>query len=60
MTLIAYILPKLQTGKDVVRQMSKKSGFTRPYDKQHIKRSLTLINLDNSTFMIMIDQFEGN
>ena len=59
MTLIAYILPKLQTGKDVVRQMSKKSRFIRPYDKQHVKRSQTLINLDNSTF-IMIDQFEGN
>ena len=41
MTLIAYILPKLQTGKDVVRQMSKKSHFIRPYDKQHVKRSQT-------------------
>ena len=60
MTLIAHILPKFQTGKDVVRQMSKKSRFTRPYDKQHVKRSQTLINLDNSTFMIMIDQFESN
>ena len=33
MTLIAYIFRKLQTGKDVVRQMFKKLRFRRPYSK---------------------------
>ena len=30
MTLIAYVFRKLQTAKDVVRQMSKSNRFTRP------------------------------
>ena len=60
MTLIAYIFPKLQTGKEVVRQMYKKCRFRRPYDKQHDERSQTLKNLKRSTFIIMIDQCEGN
>ena len=42
-TLIAYVFPELQTAKDVVRQMSKKSCFRRPFDKQHGKRSKTLL-----------------
>ena len=43
MTLIAYLLTKLRTLKDVDRQISKKSCFRRPYDKQHGKRSRTLL-----------------
>ena len=30
MTLIAYVFLKLETAKDVVRQMSKKYRFRRP------------------------------
>ena len=37
-TLLAYVFPKLQTGKDVVRQMSKKSHFRRTFEKQYGKR----------------------
>ena len=34
MTLIAYIFRKLQTSKDVIRSVSKKSPFRRPLDRQ--------------------------
>ena len=43
MTHIAYVFPKLKTAKGVVRQISKKFPFIRPYDKQHGKRSKTLL-----------------
>ena len=43
MTLIAYVFPKLQTAKDVVREVSKKSCFRRPFHKLHGKRSQTLL-----------------
>ena len=42
MILIAYVLTTLRTPKDVVRQMSKKSLFRRPYDMQDGKRTKTL------------------
>ena len=43
MTLIAYAFPKLETGKDVVRQMSKKLRFRTLFNRQHCKRSQTLV-----------------
>ena len=43
MTLRAYVFPKLQTEKDVVREMSKKTRFRRPFNKLHGKRSQTLL-----------------
>ena len=42
MTLIADVFPKLLTPKNVVRQLSKISGFRGPFNKQHGKRALTL------------------
>ena len=39
MTIIAYVFPKLQTAKDAVREVSKKSRFRRNFDKLHGKRS---------------------
>ena len=38
-TIIGYIIPKVQTAKDVVRLVSQKARFRRPFDKQHIKLS---------------------
>ena len=35
LTLIAYVFEKLQTAKDLVRQMFKKFGFGRPFDKHY-------------------------
>ena len=43
MTLIVYVFSKLQTVKDVVRQMSKRPGFRTPFDIQHAKGSGTLV-----------------
>ena len=50
MTLIAYIFLKLQTTKNVVRQMAKKSRFRRPLEKQHGKRSQTLLKSERLHF----------
>ena len=43
MTIIAYVFPKLQTAKDAVREVSKKSRFRRNFDKLHGKRSKSLL-----------------
>ena len=43
MTLIAYVFPKLQTTKNVLRQMSKSSRFREPVDRRHGKRGEALI-----------------
>ena len=43
MTLIADLLPKLRTPKNVVTYMSKKSRFKGPFDSQHGKRVQTLL-----------------
>ena len=43
MTLIAYVFPKLRTANNMVRKMSKNSRFRTPFDKQHGKRSQTLL-----------------
>ena len=42
MTIIADLLPKLRTPKNVVRYMSKKSRFKVPFDRQRGKRVQTL------------------
>ena len=41
MTLMAYVFLIFQTAKDVVTEMTEKSCFRRPFDKQHGKRSQT-------------------
>ena len=43
MTLIAYVFQKLRTANNMVRKMSKNSRFRTPFDKQHGKRSQTLL-----------------
>ena len=42
MTLIADLLPKLRTPKNVVRYMSRKSRFKVPFDWKRAKRVQTL------------------
>ena len=37
------VFPKLQTPKDMVKQMSKKPRFRTPFNSQHIKASQTLL-----------------
>ena len=43
MTLIADVFSKLQTPKNVVRYMSKKSRFRGPFERQHGKWTQTLL-----------------
>ena len=43
MTLIPDVFPKLQTPKEVVRKIPKKSRLRRPFDNQLGKRSQTLL-----------------
>ena len=43
MTFIADLFPKLRTPKNVVRYLSKKSRFKRPFDRRHGKRVQTLL-----------------
>ena len=47
MTLIADLFPKLRTPKNVVRYISKKSGFKGPFDRQHGKRVQILMRSDS-------------
>ena len=42
-TFIAYIIPKLPTTKNLLRQMSKSSRFREPVDRQHGKWAEALI-----------------
>ena len=42
-TFIAYILPKLPTTKNLLRQMSKSSCFREPVDRRHGKWAEALI-----------------
>ena len=43
MTLRAYVFPILQTVKHVVREVSEKSQFIRPFDKLNGKWSQTVV-----------------
>ena len=45
MTLIAEVFPKLQTPKNMVTSMSKKSRFKGSFGKQHGKRAQTLLKV---------------
>ena len=43
MTVIAYLFLKLPTTKNVLRQMSKSSGFREPVERRHGKWNEALI-----------------
>ena len=43
MTLIANVFPKLRTSKNLLRKISKEYRFRVPLDKQHGKRTQTLL-----------------
>ena len=47
MTLVAYVFPKLETAKDVVREVSKKTRFRRTFVELHGKRSKTLMKSED-------------
>ena len=58
MTLIGYVFRKLRTEKNVVRNVSKKAGFRRPFNKQHDKRSQTESKSAQQQLFIHIGQYE--
>ena len=43
MTLIADVFSKLETAKNVVKKMPRKSRFKPPFDSQHAKGYQTLL-----------------
>ena len=43
-SLIGYLLPKLQTLKNLVRPMSKQPRYTTPFDSHSVKDFYTLAN----------------
>ena len=43
MIVVAFLLRNLQAVNDLVRLLSKKHCFRRPFDSQHVKRSQTLV-----------------
>ena len=43
MIAIAYVIPKLQTAKDLVRQISKKPRFGTLFHSQNVERYQTLL-----------------
>ena len=60
MLLIADAFPELQTPKNVVNQISKKSPFIGPFGKQHVRGTKQIWNLNHTTFTTFIDDCEGN
>ena len=42
---MVYVFPKLETAKDVVSQISKKSPFRTHFDSKHTKGSKILLKL---------------
>ena len=47
---MADFFPKLRTPENVARYMSKKSGFKRPFDRQHGKRFQTQLQSGQQHF----------
>ena len=43
MTLIASVVTELPAPKNMIRSISKKSSFRRPFDRQHGKWDETLL-----------------
>ena len=60
MTVIACILSKIKTAKNVVRQMSKNPPFRTPFNSQHYKSPKHLRNLHESNFVRVLHHYEEN
>ena len=59
MIVIANVLRKLQTVKDLVRLLSKKSRFRTRFDSQHVKGSQTLLKSEWGNFYHVFSLFRG-
>ena len=52
--------PKLLTPKNVIKNIYKKSHFRGPFNKQHVRLSKHLLNLNHTTLTIIIDNCKGS
>ena len=59
MTVIGYMFSKLETAKDRIRQMSKKSIFRTPFHSQHVKGSQRLVKSSWQHFYQIFYQSTG-
>ena len=60
MTLLVDGFPKLQTLKDVVRQMSKDTRLRTSFNSQHVRESQTLPKCARHHFYHTFHHSEGN
>ena len=58
-TLRAYGFSKLQSVKDVARQMSKKAHIRTPFNVNTLKGPKNYWKLQNSTFIIFFNQSDA-
>ena len=59
MMVIANVFPKLKTVKDVLRQISKKTGFKTPFDSLHVQGSQTLVKAARKPFCQIFSSLRG-
>ena len=59
MMVIANVFPKLKTVKDVLRQISKKTGFKTPFDSLHVQGSQTLVKAARKPFCQIFSSLWG-
>ena len=59
MIVIANVFPKLQTVKNLLGPLSKKRGFRRHFDSQHVKAS-EIQNIHDSTFNMFFHHSQGS
>ena len=60
MTLITEVFPKLQTPKNMVRSMPKRSHFRVSAEKQHGKCPQSLLTFEGQPLYTFIDHTEVN
>ena len=58
-THIAYVFPKLQPAKEVVKQMSRKPRFRTPFNSQHVKGSRRIVKFAWQHFFIFYHHSRG-
>ena len=59
-TLTADVFLILRTPKNIVKQISKKSTFRGPFEKQMLRGTKCSGNLNDTTFSIFIDYCEDS
>ena len=55
MTLIAGLFPELPARKNMIREMSNKSCFRGPFNRQHLKWAETLLQSERQHHYTIFD-----